>query len=136
MFCYFPLKNSIQNLINRKEARDQLLTGPTKSSDGVMCDTVDGEFFKTFQDSNGNWYFQDPRNLGGILNIDWFKPFKNVKHSTGVIYIALLNFPREIRFKWENVLLVGIIPGPNEPSLNVNTFLKPLVDEMLTFCSW
>lgn len=132
MFCYFPLKNPIQNLINRKDAIDQLLSGPKASGDDdLICDTVDGKFFKTFLDSDGNLYFQDPRNLGGILNIDWFKPFKNVKYSTEVIYIALLNFAREIRFRRENVLLVGIIPGPDEPSLHSNTFLEPLVDEML-----
>lgn len=29
------------------------------------------------------------------------------------------------------MILVGIIPGPKEPSLHVNTFLRPLVDELL-----
>lgn len=30
----------------------------------------------------------------------------------------------------ENVFLVGIIPGPHEPKLNINTYLRPLVDEL------
>ena len=29
------------------------------------------------------------------------------------------------------MLLVGVIPGPKEPKLNINSFLKPLVDELL-----
>lgn len=77
----------------------------SKGTEGILFDTVDGGFWKTFPDDSNNEYFSDPRNLGGILNIDWFEPFENVQHSCGVIYMALLNLPREIRFKWENVIV-------------------------------
>ena len=30
----------------------------------------------------------------------------------------------------ENVILVGVVPGPSEPSLHINTFLAPLVNEL------
>ena len=33
----------------------------------------------------------------------------------GVLYMVILNLPHAIRFKPENVLIVGIIPGPSEP---------------------
>ena len=33
----------------------------------------------------------------------------------------------------QNMLLVGIIPGPSEPSHNINTFLQPLVLELKEF---
>ena len=36
-------------------------------------------------------------------------------------------------FKQENVLLVGIIPGPREPALSINSYLTPLIDELLSF---
>ena len=42
-----------------------------------------------------------------------------------------LNLPRSIRFKQENVILYGIIPGPSEPSLTANTYLSPLVSDLL-----
>ena len=42
-----------------------------------------------------------------------------------------MNLLRNERFKRENVILVGIIPGPSEPPLNINTYLSPLVDELL-----
>ena len=51
----------------------------------------------------------------------------------GVIFLVILNLPRDIRFKRENVLLFGIIPGPSKPSLTVNTYLSPLVSELLDF---
>ena len=44
-----------------------------------------------------------------------------------------MNLPREERFKPENVIIVGIIPGPKEPKGNINSFLKPLVDELIDF---
>ena len=31
-----------------------------------------------------------------------------------------------------NFFLVGIIPGPGEPSLNINTYLSPLVSDLLS----
>ena len=42
-----------------------------------------------------------------------------------------MNLPRMYRFKKENVLTVGILPGPHEPKLNMNTFLDPLVSELI-----
>jgi hypothetical protein len=42
-----------------------------------------------------------------------------------------MNLPRSERFKTENIILVGVIPGPSEPKLNINTYLSPLVDELL-----
>ena len=31
----------------------------------------------------------------------------------------------------DNVIIVGCIPGPNEPKLSVNSFLKPLIDDLM-----
>ena len=64
---------------------------------------------------------------GLLLNIDWLQPYKHTQHSVGVIYIVILNLSRSVRFKRENVILFGIIPGPNEPSLTINSYLEPLV---------
>ena len=48
-----------------------------------------------------------------------------------VIFLAILNLPRELRYKPENVILCGIIPGPHEPELTINSYLEPLVDELI-----
>ena len=47
-----------------------------------------------------------------------------------VIYCVVLNLPCEVRYKVKNMIVVSIIPGPHEPKLNINTFLKPLVQEL------
>jgi len=43
------------------------------------------------------------------------------------------NLPRQVRYKRENTIIVGIIPGPKEPKLTMNLFLQPLVDELKEF---
>ena len=43
----------------------------------------------------------------------------------------ILNLPREIRYKRENVILVGLIPSPKEPPLTITSYISPLVSELL-----
>ena len=53
----------------------------------------------------------------------------------GIIYLVVENLPRSDRFKLENVIVVGCIPGPKESKGNINSFLKPMVDELLELWS-
>ena len=98
-----------------------------------MGDVFEGRVWKEFLDSDRDPYFSKAGNLGVMLNVDWFQPYKHTNHSCGVIYLVLMNLPREERFKPENVIMVGIIPGPKEPKGDINSFLKPLVDELIDF---
>ena len=41
-----------------------------------------------------------------------------------------LNLPRSMRFKWENIIVVGIIPGLDKEPGSINEFLARLVKEM------
>ena len=53
--------------------------------------------------------------------------------SVGVIYLVLLNLPREERFKWENVIVAGIIPEMTKEPKSLNTFLEQTVDAFKAF---
>ncbi|GET65198.1 hypothetical protein GLOIN_2v1480991 [Rhizophagus irregularis DAOM 181602=DAOM 197198] len=47
------------------------------------------------------------------------------------IYAAICNLPRDIRFKRENLLVLGLLPGPNEVSLHkINHYIAPIVNEL------
>src|SRR3954470_943687 len=75
--------------------------------------------------------FSADLHLGLMLNLDWFQPFDGTSHSTEVLYAAICNLPRDIRFKRENLLIISILPGPNEVSLHkINHYLAPMVDEL------
>ena len=82
-----------------------------------------------------------PGNEGRLvmsLNMDGFNPYGNrtagKKVSVGAIYMVVLNLPPAIRYNVENIFLVGIIPGPHEPSQQeINYLLRPLVDDLVLF---
>jgi hypothetical protein len=53
------------------------------------------------------------------------------KASVCAIYLICLNLPPQLRYKFQNLFLAAVIPGPNEPSLHqINHVLAPLVDEL------
>ena len=80
---------------------------------------------------DGSPFLSESNNYGLLLNVDWVQPYKHITYSVGVVYLVALNLPRTIQFKRENVILFGVIPGPCEPSLTINTYLDPLVSELV-----
>ena len=53
-------------------------------------------------------------------------------HSTGPMYVSINDLPRRERFLQHNVICIGIMPGPKEPSLlQMNHCLEPLVNELV-----
>ncbi|EIW82591.1 hypothetical protein CONPUDRAFT_142843 [Coniophora puteana RWD-64-598 SS2] len=54
------------------------------------------------------------------FNIDWFQAVKRDSggpHSTGAFYVVICNNPRKIRYLAEETMLVMVLPGPHEPTL-------------------
>ena len=98
---------------------------------GVLADVFDGGVWKDFMDLDGIPFLSFPCNFALTPNVDWFQPYKGSVYLTVNIYIGVLNLLRTERFINENVHLLGIIPVPKEPELTINTFLSPLVDELL-----
>ena len=42
-----------------------------------------------------------------------------------------MNLPHAIQYRQENVILVGLMPGPHVPKHNINSFIEPMVTELL-----
>ncbi len=85
-------------------------------------------------------YFSTDYELALQYNIDWWQPHENSNKSLGVMYLAICNLPREIRYKRENLIIGGVIPSLDfsvgnttrtEPE-SLETFQDPLVNELLT----
>ena len=104
-----------------------------ESPGDVLKDVHDGNIWKTFviDQSTSEPFFLTSNNIGLLLNIDWFKPFKRSEYKVSAIMISVLNLPRQERCKTKWTMIVGVIPGPSEPKGNINTFLAPLVDDLL-----
>lgn len=102
-----------------------------KTKKDFSNDVYDGKVWKEFLKYNDQSFLELPYNYALLLNIDWSQPFDHTNHSEGVIYLAVMNIERKQRFLQENMILVGVIPGPREPKSNINSFLRPLIDELL-----
>lgn len=96
----------------------------------MLGDVFDGQVWQDYQHVNGEHFLAEPNNLALMLNVDWFQPFKKCTLFSWSICLVILNLSREDCFKEENMILVGLIPGPKEPLLNIHTFLDPLRDEL------
>ncbi|RDB30064.1 hypothetical protein Hypma_014106 [Hypsizygus marmoreus] len=64
------------------------------------------------------------------LNTDWFGMLSGRPHSTGPVYLAINNLPRDQRYLQYNVICAAIMPGPREPTAEqLNNALEPMVKE-------
>ena len=131
VFCSQSIIKSLQGficrpnfLVNCEQWRHRLI-----HSD-LLCDVYDGRVWKEFLVVNGKLFLDEPLTFAFSINIDWFQPYKHVTDSVGAIYLSILNLPRNLHYKPENIILVGIIPGPKEPK-DVNNYIYPLVHELL-----
>ena len=134
VYCYQSVIDTLKSFAKRAHftERCELWRNRNIRSFGqIMCDVFGGRIWKDFQYYEGLPFLANPRNYALMLNVDWMQPFEHTPYSIGVIYLVIMNLPRSERFKRENVILVGIIPGPSEPPLNINSYLSPLVDELL-----
>lgn len=83
----------------------ELLEQTRTHSADVMEDVQDGHIWKEFSNSN---FFDSKYNLGLMLNVDWFRPFKRSQYKVAALMLSVLNLPREERFKKKWTILAGI----------------------------
>lgn len=130
-YCYLGLKASLTALLQRPEFHDNLYHWKDRSNGSMLADIYDGKIWSEFLSYKNQPFLSEPFSLGLIINIDWFQPYKHVNYSVGAICLVIMNLPRHLRYKRENVILVRILPGPKEPSRDINSYMQPLVDELL-----
>lgn len=137
----------IGRLLSRRSIVQSLITAPLPQINpaDIVYDFWGAKAVRELLDKDGRSPFfpLEPRvgelRLAFGLFVDWFSPFatRSSRHySVGAIYLVCMNLPPEIRYKLENICLVGAIPGPKEPRLqNLHHFLSPLVDDLLRMWS-
>jgi Transposase family tnp2 len=92
-----------------------------------LRDIFDGYRYKELRD---NGLFHGKRDVALGMSTDGFQIFQQKTHDCWPIALTNLNLPPDVRVKNENIFLYSIIPGPRQP-LDINSFLYPLVDELL-----
>ena len=145
-FVYQHLDDYIGSLLSQKETEqyldgacdDLMETIATNDKPTFVHDVFEAAFLKTFKGPDGGKLFVDRSGecrLAFSICVDFFNTQGSSKRSqtasTGIIALACLNLPIEIRYKPEYMYLCGIIPGPHAPHNHaLNYYLKPLVDDL------
>ena len=97
-----------------------------------MSDIYDGALWKEFMTVDGKGFLSAFRNYALQLNFDYFQPMTSRKdYSVGVFYLVILNIPRTERYKWENIIIFGIVPALSKEPKNLNPFMKPAIDDYI-----
>ncbi|KAF5342763.1 hypothetical protein D9758_017036 [Tetrapyrgos nigripes] len=74
-------------------------------------------------------YFEDSRDIALGLTTDGFAPHKRRKKMAWPLILFNYNLHPDIRFHIENILSLGVIPGPKKPH-DIDSFLWPLLEEL------
>lgn len=131
VYCYQSIPDTLQPFLMRPGFAAKCELWRNRGiPNGFLCDVFDGRIWREWQYIEGEAFLAVPRNYVFMLNVDWFQPFKHSIYNVGALYMVLMNLPGAERFKPDNVFLVGIIPGPHEPKLTINSYLEPLVAEL------
>lgn len=98
-------------------------------------DIHQSKIWKEFRGADGKQFTATSGNLIFAMFVDGINPFGNKQSGRHVsitfIVLICLTPPFHMRYKPENIFLVGIVPGPREPSLEqINWVLKPIVTQL------
>ena len=127
MFVTMPsIQGQLEKILLR--TREQCDAWKTRTlPDDIMGDVFEGRVWKEW----GEWFSTgEVLSLGFSLNCDWFQPYSYSQYSAGAVYMVILNLPREIRYRTENVILVGMLPKVNEHTNSTTAFTEPMVEEL------
>lgn len=137
-YSYQSLNHWIGWMYNRKEL-GQYLDRPYEkpnNPDRTVSDLWDSDFLGEFVGPDGKNLFVSPSDTNESrllfnLNADGFNPFGNrtagKKVTVWGIYMVCINLPPALRYKPENVFLVGVVPGPKEPTFDQISFILTLL---------
>ncbi|KAJ8514537.1 hypothetical protein ONZ45_g7942 [Pleurotus djamor] len=107
---------------------------------GTMTSIFQGKVLRELKGPDGRHFRGDGTEGRYVFSLgaDFFNPLTNKiagkKISCGCLVLSCLNLPIELRYKPENMFLIAVVPGPQEPSLdNINPYMAPIVDVFLKY---
>lgn len=104
-----------------------------------MCNIWDGEALRNFRGPDDKLFLDCPPGESRLIFSVHAEKFGCIANQQGgmqvtreVLCMVCLNLPRNLRYRPENIYLVGVIPGLSEPSaIQMNHILSPLIDVLL-----
>lgn len=139
-FLYQNPIDWLARLLQRPGIEELVDVPRTRETKDVLVDVLDGSFAQNLQGPDGKWFLGRPGRYLFALGIDGYNPNSNrnkkKKKSVGGMYMTLLNLPIHLRHRVENICVVGVIPGPHEPTVEnqqINHILDVLVRDLSDF---
>ena len=143
-FSYMPLIPRLHVLVSNRtyathlqyradeHAKTRMRTPGTTTDifDGLHYRSLLGERVVVRDQTLTHHYFSDHCDIALGFATDGFAPFKKRKHTTWILLVFNYNLPPDECFQRDNILCVGIIPGPKKP-WNADSFIYLLVQELL-----
>ncbi|QRW11694.1 Transposase family Tnp2 protein [Ceratobasidium sp. AG-Ba] len=141
VFHYTPLIPQLRALYQdaamaeKLRYRNEADQGPEP---GIIHDVFDGEDYRRLRATpvnppGGYHFFDNAEDVALGLSTDGVTLFKRRRRGLSTAWpIILINYNLHPRYrtKLENILCVGVIPGPTQCK-DINSFLTPLLDELL-----
>ena len=102
---FIPPSSSLKKMFQSQKFVDLLSKARCRvSSPDILEDFQDGNIWKQFSESG---FFSSEFNIGLMLNVDWFHPFKRSEYKVAALILTILNLPREERFKKKWTIIAG-----------------------------
>lgn len=138
-FTYIPIIPRLVAYFKNAEMIEAMsYRGNYTPNPNTMSDIFDSDNYAKLKDSHVtiggkkllHKFFSGLRDIALGLSTDGFAPFKRRKQTCWPLILFNYNLPPEVRFHLQNILCVGVIPGPNKPK-DFDSFQWPLVEELL-----
>ncbi|KAJ2927450.1 hypothetical protein H1R20_g9645, partial [Candolleomyces eurysporus] len=138
-FNYIPFIPRLTALYSNPEMVEKMQYRHNfQSNEAITQDLYDGMIYNslcsTYVNIGGtehpHRFFEADTDIALGLATDGFAPFCNCKQTCRPILVYNLNLPPDERFLMENLICVGVVPGPKKPK-DFNSFLYPFVSESL-----
>lgn len=133
-YSHQPLETWLARTLNRTGVEDLLEASRPILQPDSCTDVWGAPYLNNFPGNGQPNFFDAPKTelrLAFLIYFDFFNPMSNKmagkQGSSGVVMMACLNFPPEIRYNIENIYAVSVIPGPVEPKKDdINHFIRPI----------
>jgi len=117
---YFSLKDRFEIQFKDQNYVKKILYRSTYQSNGRSYnDIFDGILYKNLCQEG---FFSNPYDICLIGSTDGYQIFRQKRNDCWVFLYINANLPPDERVKKENLLIAGIIPGPNSPKKWIHFF--------------
>jgi hypothetical protein len=139
-FTYIPLIPRLKAfLANQAQADAMAYRAQFEHVPDVIKDVFDGLLYRSLLGQHvqpvggpmqAHRYFDAATDIALGLSTDGYAPFRRRAKTAWPLLIFNYNLPPDVRFHLNNILCLGVIPGPRKPR-DFDSFLWPLVQELL-----